>query len=409
MIKILLIFLVALIYYKASNMFLPLVLILMIPFRFEIYSFTNIKIRLNDLIAVIFIISTLIKIIRDKKVLSLRIINLIIIFWFWITFSLLINAYKYGHLINLSDYIRISMSITTGLCISYYVNTAKHAQDIIRIWSLSAIITSILTIYLYLNSGNDLKMIFKIFELNVHEFYEIKFNNSMFYEDPNNLASFLITSFFIIQANNHLTKNKFLKISATIITLIGIALTLSRSAYLAVILAPILFKLISSNKVILRSFTYIILLSLVIFFTPLFFSSLIDDISILSRVDLWKTGLNMTRGNFLFGVGIGNSVREFYNYTSGTLLIRNPHFHNLYLTISSEMGVIGLLLFLLIVYELFCKVRMMKIKELDFLYIGLIAYLIQSLGVEYFASRHFWVLLPFVVKYSRVLEIEHSL
>ncbi|WP_449441883.1 O-antigen ligase family protein [Ureibacillus acetophenoni] len=273
----------------------------------------------------------------------------------------------------------------------------------LKTWAISATISSFISIFTFFSNGNGLSSLFSLSDLSTQEFYSIKFSNSLFFEDPNNLATYLLLSIFITIGLC------FKKIIAykygyllVVVQVLGLILTLSRSAYLAAIIAILVYLFVNKLNSIGWFFLKIGLISIITFFSITFIFSLNTDISAISRFGLWNVGINMTLSNPILGVGIGNSSILFTQYVSSSLVIFNPHFHNLYLTISSEIGFVGLISFLLI----FTKHLYSWIASNDQLYkfmcLALIAYLVQSIGVEYFASRHFWIFVAILLIYNSI-------
>ncbi|WP_449442057.1 O-antigen ligase family protein [Ureibacillus acetophenoni] len=219
----------------------------------------------------------------------------------------------------------------------------------LKTWAISATISSFISIFTFFSNGNGLSSLFSLSDLSTQEFYSIKFSNSLFFEDPNNLATYLLLSIFITIGLC------FKKIIAykygyllVVVQVLGLILTLSRSAYLAAIIAILVYLFVNKLNSIGWFFLKIGLISIITFFSITFIFSLNTDISAISRFGLWNVGINMTLSNPILGVGIGNSSILFTQYVSSSLVIFNPHFHNLYLTISSEIGFVGLISFLLI-------------------------------------------------------------
>lgn len=380
------------------------VLIFLLPFRFEIFSVNGIGIRTTDLFALLYIIVWVLKLLYGHvKKNDMKIINKVLIFTVFVSFSFLINAMRFNSINNLIDYIRFLSAVATGVAISTTVKTKENIIRVLIVWTISASLSSIMSIAIFFLNGYGLSTILNLNNLSVVDFYEIKFSNSIFFEDPNNLATYLVISIFItigLISTKHLS-NKYKYLVFTVQSF-GLLLTLSRSAYIAVggALLIYMFLYLKSYKWI---FLKLILTIIIIFEAKSFYDVIDSDISMMSRLGLWQVGINMTLSNPFIGVGIGNSSLFFGQYITSSLIIYNPHFHNLFLTISSEFGLVGLLLFVLIFIKQIVSFNKYNDKLYVFLVLGLIAYLIQSIGVEYFSSRHFWIFVPLLIKYRSLL------
>lgn len=388
--------------YKVKGLMYTLILLL--PFRFEVFSMNGITIRITDLLALIYVLIWILKLFSSRiKKSYVRQLKIIIFFALFVSIIFFINVLRFNSLDNFIDYIRFVLAVTSGIAIA----TTANREEIIKlfvVWTISATLSSIVGIFTFFLNGYGFSTIINFDNLNVIEFYKIKFSNSVFFEDPNNLATYLLISIFItlgLIKSNYISNNY--KYLVLFIQILGLILTLSRSAYIAIILAFII-KVFLNNK---RDFKWVLLKFILIIIIFLGLKYILDiiysDLSIMSRLGLWKSGINMTLSNPLIGVGIGNSSLLFNQYINTSLLIYNPHFHNLYLTISSELGVIGLVLFLSIFVNHINKWKKYNDKLYTFLLFGLMAYLIQSIGVEYFESRHFWIFLPLIFRYESYL------
>lgn len=174
------------------------------------------------------------------------------------------------------------------------------------------------------------------------------------------------------------------------VQLLALLSTGSRSAYLAITIAflIILFNLNRNlfKKIIFTSFALIIIPILIEPLRNFFMVLFRFERGITSRDELWAISFNMIKDNFLFGIGPGAYKQEMFNYFpvminsfQGNLLTvlfentqgRNVS-HNFYLTLFSDLGVLGFLfsvLFPLVIFKLLKKI-ITKLKK--------------SITVEYF-------------------------
>lgn len=81
--------------------------------------------------------------------------------------------------------------------------------------------------------------------------------------------------------------------------------------------------------------------------------------SIGARIGFWIITKEILKDNLLFGVGIANNINKKDEYISinnlknFSYIKRLEHFHNDYLEIVTQFGIVGLLIFLYIIYSLF--------------------------------------------------------
>lgn len=94
----------------------------------------------------------------------------------------------------------------------------------------------------------------------------------------------------------------------------------------------------------------------------------LKDKNIRQRIIIWKTALSLVKDNPIIGVGPGNfGYVHLQRYRSpGDEFMwwgENYHAHNLYLQIASETGIVGLLFFILTIWEIVSKGYRMVYKK----------------------------------------------
>ena len=144
------------------------------------------------------------------------------------------------------------------------------------------------------------------------------------------------------------------------------------------------------------------------------------------RVDIWKVGLRMVRGAPLQGIGAGNFpiVSIHYLLEPGALLrddfiVSTPKVaHNTYLELLAELGIVGLTLFLIVIFfAVGCAVRAaryaarLKDHDIDILARALVVALAALLAAYFFISREyskqFWLLLSLGPVMLEILRRDH--
>ena len=135
------------------------------------------------------------------------------------------------------------------------------------------------------------------------------------------------------------------------VNVIAMALTFTRGAWVALIIAFIALAVLRSKSSPKALLIPLALLPIALSFIPTVFINRIlsvvnlSDSSIASRLSIWRSSLLMLRDNLLFGIGIGGGSfeEEFVKYAEDA--VTAPHSHNLFLEIGIEAGAIALLLF----------------------------------------------------------------
>ncbi len=201
---------------------------------------------------------------------------------------------------------------------------------------------------------------------------------------PNILAAFLVIGllclcylwFKRLRSYEFITNNTNLKAClekvffaiALFVVLLGLVLTFSRSAWLVTILSLVtilFFALRNPPSRRLAIYLFLILLTIgytiTASFSPFIFpraSFNASEPAVADRLIYNKLGLEIIVNN-PFGVGVGNQVifasqNKLYEKFGLTELWQKQPIHNLYLLIASEIGILGLVAFLLLIFFI-CK------------------------------------------------------
>lgn len=266
----------------------------------------------------------------------------------------------------------------------------------------------------------------RVFTFNPHPPVEIWLNyfyGSEFaiFQHPSYLSMFLLFSIFIAfesmldKSLKMLNKVSWLLIG--IILLLSIYLLSSRAEILAaVITIPLyfLFKFRNSPKkriIILVAIVCIFILIPVLVSNPRFkyYMKTGNDTELTtkmlneSRLSIWKVSFNIIRENPIFGVGTGDIQDELnreYRLSGSTDLKtdNNLNAHNQFLEIILENGLIGLLLFISILFVMFSIAwSEQNILYLMFLFIVVFSFLFETMlnrlaGVSFFSLFSFLLL-----------------
>jgi len=189
-------------------------------------------------------------------------------------------------------------------------------------------------------------------------------------------------------------RNRFLMFFVSVLGLLGVYFSLSRGAGLAIYLA-ILFLSIARKK---KIFTLVLVGMLIIFpfvmpknikqwakdvnYNPLVFMFNQD------RISIYNNTLNMIKHHPFIGVGVNTFSKNYgkykteeaerYAHTPDTI-----YAHNAYLQMAGEIGLLGLLAFILFLFQVFRQawntLRKLKDKYLEIIALSLIASLIAFL------------------------------
>ena len=175
-------------------------------------------------------------------------------------------------------------------------------------------------------------------------------------ENPNMLAEYLIL-LFPIAAALFITKGsaaqKGCSLCACALCGVCIILTWSRGAWLGLLFAGVIFLLIWNHRAMYLLFAGVAAIPFLPLVLP---SSIISrftsignlaDTSTSYRVNIWRGTMRMLQDYWSCGIGIGETAWDtVYPRYSLAAIEGAPHAHNLYLQITVECGIVGLLLFL---------------------------------------------------------------
>ena len=180
---------------------------------------------------------------------------------------------------------------------------------------------------------------------------------------PNVLAVFLLLSIFCIYALwlNKVKKNYWWLVTSCGLLTLGLLLTFSRAVILVFIAASLLFFLITflkfkelRPKIVGLFLLFFILCSLfaVIFWpeiTARFLAISTKEQAVTLRIYYNDIALSTIKEKPILGLGLGNFVLYLLNnYSLKEFWLYQP-VHNLYLLIASEIGVVGLIIFLIFI------------------------------------------------------------
>ncbi len=216
---------------------------------------------------------------------------------------------------------------------------------------------------------------------------------------PNGLAAFYLfsipLSFWVWLNEKYWSKIAFFSLIVCALSTVGLGLTLSRAAVFSLIMAALLFFLFKKNYRILLASIAVSALFLVS--SPMvrdnFLNSLdVHDETIGERLSFWKTSWRMIQAQPFFGHGVNTYFQNFPKFAASDESYRG-YAHNCYLQMWCEVGVFGLVLFLIPFVLIFSKYLFAKeskpknFSREDALFIGTAAFLMQA-----FFDTHFYAL-----------------
>lgn len=243
-----------------------------------------------------------------------------------------------------------------------------------------------------------------------------KLNGTFVWLGPNEIAAFYATYTFVLLGIFLFDKVKIRRIlfgTAILLNLYCALFLYSRGAYVAILAGLVLICLVKNKKLLIP------LIFLLFFWQAIIPASVVERIkmtrteegvlesSTADRLDLWKKSIELFKENPI--VGVGFSVFPYLGYEKG-----DPH--NIYMEVLLEQGIIGITIFLLLLYlALKYSWRLYKTTDDRFLKglgLGFTACVIATMTTNIFGDRwtylqlgaYYWVFLALVVRGNIIVQ-----
>jgi len=260
------------------------------------------------------------------------------------------------------------------------------------------------------------------------------------FENPNVFGEYLILLIPVVISLMFIKndpKSKVAWLAVLICSCGSLIYTWSRGAWLGFIIAMFIYLLVMYKHTIalcilgLFSFPFMIPFlpeSIVNRFTSI---GNLNDTSTNYRVNIWKAVVKMIEDTFITGIGVGEGAfDEIYPYYSLSGIESAPHSHNLYLQITLETGLIGLIVFIIAIFFIIrqCFTAVKKVadihnegamlsddyKRLTYLTVGMICGIIAFLVMgftdyvwyNYRVFLMFWIMCGVAVASARSVRAE---
>lgn len=335
----------------------------------------------------------------------------------WVLLFILVVIISAATSISLAESRNIAM-LVTAFILSYFaiiniVENKKQFKFILYVFTLAATISAVIGLYQYVFGD-----VYSQAWLDSSMFEDIKMRVYSTFENPNVYGEYLILAIPIIASlfwtEKGFTKKAFLFVELGI-TMLALVLTFSRGCWLGIIFSLAILAVIIDRRFILLGVLILCLLPFILPETIINRFMSIGDMSDSStsyRVFIWMGTIAMLKDYWLTGIGLGttsfNTIYPIYSYNN----VPAPHSHNLYLQMIVEYGIIGLILFLGVIYNFYKETIIKMVKEKSILTAGIIAgmsgFLLQSLfdytWYNYRVILIFWMILALGVASSKLKE-----
>ena len=244
------------------------------------------------------------------------------------------------------------------------------------------------------------------------------------FQNPNVLGAYFLLIIPLGVACFFLAKHLLLKLfylGCVGLMMLCLVLTYSRGCYLGIMVAAAIFAVLMDRRFIVLGVIVLIMLPFVLPETILNrFLSIgnMEDSSTSYRVYIWMGTIAMLKDYWFSGIGPGegayNIVYPVYAYSG----IGAPHSHNTFLQVMCDTGIIGILIFVCILWQYYKRLFISYVNSTDrterILTISGIStmsgFLVQSLFdytfYNYRVMLLFWVFVGLGMVYSRYSELK---
>ena len=300
--------------------------------------------------------------------------------------------------------------------LSYFVviNTIENKKQfkfILYVFSIAAVITAFYGLYQYMFGD-----LYSQAWLDKEMFEDIKMRVYSTFENPNVYGEYLILAIPIIVGLLWTEKGIFKKLfwlGSLGVTMLALALTFSRGCWLGIILAIGLLAIMIDRRFILLGIVALLFLPFVLpesIINRFLSIGNMGDSSTSYRVYIWMGTLAMLADYWFSGIGLGitsfNTIYPIYSYNN----ISAPHSHNLYLQLVVEFGIVGLIVFLGMLYNFYKETIISICKKKNILTSSLIAgvsgFMLQSMfdhtWYNYRVVLIFWIIIAFGLVSTKV-------
>lgn len=227
-------------------------------------------------------------------------------------------------------------------------------------------------------------------------------------QNPNGFGAYLVLMCFPIFMLSFVKKSsKKIYIPITILIIVNIFFTYSRNAIVGLAIGVFALAIMYNYKVL---FIFLLGIPVMIFGDNVInrFDNIGEKVLRDPRIKLWKVAMKMIKDNPILGVGNGNYVARYDEYIERYPELAYQDYtrfssHNSYLKMQSELGIVGLISFLLVIVcsinTIYKAYKNLEDKELKLFFMGVMASTVAFLAMNlldnlFFSPQtttYFWV------------------
>ncbi len=342
----------------------PEIGVLVSLFALPFFSFADNPSLMLGLLMSLTVIGAVVKLIRGKRIIKIELLDIAVIIFMAILF--LSGAVSAGGTASLGEALLACTLLLVYFLVANMMRSELWIKRCVIALVSSATVVSIIGIVEYLFGELSLEWI------DTEYFSDIPGRVVSLFDNSNVLAFYLVMIFpfaldlfFRCKTN----RERFLSSFANLSIILCVVFAFSRGAWLAIILCTVLYMLIRTR----RSFKALVWICFAIPVLPIVLpSSIVNrflsigdmaDSSTFYRVYTWRGSIRAALEHFFSGIGYGNAAfEEVYPSYAYAGMESAEHAHSLFLQIWLGMGIIGLAVFLVMIF-LFSQKTLEYIKK----------------------------------------------
>ena len=377
-------------------------------------NISGIDIYIYQFMGILFFIYFIIKCFKNKYVIKKGFIPIIFFSIIYVLFSVLsylnLDYVNLGYSQYIKNFIELIFKISLFISILIYLDNEDKGQVYKK-----NIVTSIKILIFY----GIVQILFFILNYDINEFIVNLFNLSVsgntnnlgeFFRvssltwDSNYFGNYCIIYMFIILNKKNLNKSDkiFFVLAFNLILL-----TFSKTAYLGVAIL-VVYMILNRFNMLLRYKKIIFINILIIITTYIIFYDVLNPIIIdrfgfiigISRsksseyrYNIINLGIDLVKDNFLLGMGIGNFSAYSLNVFGNDFV----KFHNTFIQIAVEQGILSLISYLMIIISVCFYSLKKKIINFKFCFYFLLCLFISNLTYDFLLSFYWFLIFIYFI------------
>lgn len=407
-----------------ENYSFPFLVFLLFVFSLPFYNFrifnlsfgsiSNASVNLSDILLAVLLLLLIIRFFsRIELSFPRRLSPLVVVTLFFVIYLFITELWSSSFYSWAYYFIRMSESMLVLLLPMLLVKSKAHLKATVYVFSSSLFLFLIDTFIRLFKLIRNIPLLKQNYWL-----IYAQFKQSFLVKDTNTVSLYIVLVFVFLVYLYSFDKRKILKILIMLSVFI-FTLTLSREAFIATLVSSLVLLPFVRSKVIKRVLLYVIF-----FFASLIILSFVvkqfirqDSINFLldrylgtiffiaeegfkQRINFFKYAYSIFQTSPITGIGLGSYLESGFTF-----------FHNLFITLALSTGLIGFILFFLLIILVAINMSSKRKSILGELGIWtLFVYLIQGFAMFDLTEVYFWMYLGIItigMEFEKYVEIQN--